>query len=136
MRRVLIDTGAVYALVARTDRHHQEAVDFTRTWLAAKGVFVLPDLVFREIMTLAKPRLGTAVAIRVGRELRENPAYVWTTVTPDLERETWTLFQKYDDKEWSYTDCALLALSPQLNVREVFAFDSHFDQMPGLVRRP
>ncbi len=136
MRRALIDTGAVYALVSRTDRHHDAAVHFTKDWLAARGLFVLADLVFAEIMTLVKPRLGTPVALRVGRELRENPVYVWTPMSPHLERETWALFQRYDDKEWSYTDCALLAFSAHLKIREIFAFDQHFDQMPGLVRRP
>ncbi len=136
MRRALIDTGAIYALVAASDRHHAAAVDYTKKWVGRGGVWVLADLVFAETMTLAKRRLGSAVAVRVGQELRENPVYVWTDVTTDLERETWALFQRYQDKEWSYTDCALLALSGHLRSREVFAFDEHFVQMPGIVRVP
>jgi len=136
VRRALIDTGAIYALVARTDRHHAAAARFTRKWVARGGLFVLADWVFAETMTLAKRRLGTAVALRVGRELRENPVYVWTVVAPELERETWALFQQYDDKEWSYTDCALLMLAEHLKVREIFAFDDDFTQMTGIIRRP
>jgi len=136
MRRALIDTGAIYALVTRTDVHHAQAERFTREWLHRGGLFVLADVVFAETMTLAKRRLGTPVAIRVGRELRENPVYVWTAVTPDLERGTWNLFQQYEDKAWSYTDCALLVLAVHLKVADVFAFDDHFRQMPGIVRQP
>ena len=44
--------------------------------------------------------------------------------------------QKYDDKDWSYTDCALLALAEHLKISEVFAFDEDFDQMPGMTRYP
>lgn len=132
MIRILIDTGAIYALVAAADRHHSDAVDFTRRWVRRKGLFVLPDLVFVEAMTLIKRRLGAAVAIRVGRELRENPVFIWIALTPALEQQTWSDFQSYDDKEWSYTDCALLALSKQLKIAEVFAFDDHFRQMPGV----
>ncbi len=136
MRRALIDTGAIYALVARTDQNHAAAVGFLKSWLAQGGLFVLADVVFAETMTLAKRRLGTAVALRVGRELRQNPVYVWTVVSPQLEPETWVLFQKYDDKDWSYTDCTLLALAEHLKIREVFAFDEDFDQMPGMARYP
>jgi predicted nucleic acid-binding protein len=65
-----------------------------------------------------------------------SPVHVWTVVWPQPERETCALFQKYDDKDWSYTDCALLALAEHLKLNQVFAFDEDFDQMPGLTRYP
>jgi predicted nucleic acid-binding protein len=132
MIRALIDTGAIYALVTTTDRHHSEARDFLRRWMQRKGVFCLSDLFFVETMTLIKRRMGSAMAIQVGRELRENPLFVWISLTPDLEKETWSVFQSYEDKEWSYTDCELLVLSNRLNVFNIFAFDAHFRQMPGI----
>ncbi len=136
MRRTLIDTGAIYALVARTDVHHTTARNFVQEWLAHRGTFVLPDIVFAEAMTLLKARLGTAIALRVGRELRQNQAYVWIALGVDGERETWAAFEQFNDKEWSYTDCALLVLTRRLKCPEVFSFDGHFDQMPGVVRLP
>ena len=72
----------------------------------------------------------------VGHELRQNPAYSWTPLGEEGERDTWALFQRYDDKEWSYTDCAILALSQREKVPRVFAFDHHFDQMPDIERLP
>lgn len=136
MERILIDTGAVYAFVTRTDAHHDAARALTRKVLVAQDNFVVADVVFAETMTLLKARLGTTVAVRVGRELRSNPLYVWAALGSDGERDTWSVFQQYDDKEWSYTDCAILALARRLRIREVFAFDSHFDQMPDILRLP
>jgi len=94
------------------------------------------DLVFFETMTLLKQRLGAQIALRVGQELRENPVYRWRTISPELEFATWDLFQKYADKEWLYTDCALLILARDLKVQKVFSFDEHFTQMPGIKRLP
>ena len=136
MTRALIDTGAVYALTQTTDRHHREAVAFLRNWVHRKGTFWISDLVFIESMTLIKRRLGSAAAIRIGTELRENPLFAWISLTPELEKETWSLFQDYQDKEWSYTDCELLVLSNRLKISNVFAFDHHFCQMPGMRRLP
>ena len=136
VHRVLIDTGAIYAFVTRTDRHHTEARGFVQALLARQGDFVLIDLVFAETMTLLKARLGAEITLRVGRELRQNSVYRWMPLGPDGERDTWALFQQYDDKKWSYTDCALLAIARRLKLAEIFSFDDHFEQMPGIVRTP
>jgi len=132
MMRALIDTGAIYAIAAAGDLHHSEAAQLMGTWVKKEGIFLLSDLVFIETMTLAKRRLGPEVAIRLGCELRENPIFSWISLSPALEQETWAAFKSYDDKEWSYTDCELLVLAKQLKITDVFSFDNHFRQMPGI----
>jgi len=136
VRLVLIDTSAIYAIAVKADRNHARAVAFARHWLSGRDAFILPDWVFVETMTLLKARFGSEPAERVGAELRQNPAYRWMAVTPEDERESWAAFQKYSDKAWSYTDCAILVLAQRLHLKDVFAFDKHFSQMPGIVRRP
>jgi predicted nucleic acid-binding protein len=39
------------------------------------------------------------------------------------------------DKEWSFTDCVSHVVMRQREIREVFAFDHHFEQV-GFVRLP
>jgi predicted nucleic acid-binding protein len=63
MSRVLIDTGAIYAFVVKSDIHHQAAREFTLNFLAQGGSFVLLDWVFAETMTLLKARLGSKIAL-------------------------------------------------------------------------
>lgn len=136
MSRILIDTSAIYAFVTRTDANHPRAVAFVRAARQERSVFVLPDAVFAETMTLLKVRLGADVALRVGEELRRQPAYLWTPLTGEGERETWAAFQQYADKAWSYTNCAIMVIAQRMNVPEVFSFDRHFDQMPRIRRVP
>lgn len=132
----LVDTGAIYAFVTRSDPHHEAAKRFVREWLDRQGVFLLTDVVFAETMTLLKARLGSEVALRVGRELRQNRAYLWLRLGEAGERDTWAVFQRFTDKDWSYTDCAVLAVARRENVSRVFGFDRHFLQMPGVERVP
>lgn len=136
MRRILIDTGAIYAFVVRTDPHHSEAMAFIRQVAENGGDLVVVDAVFAETMTLLKARLGAAIAIRVGTELKTNPFYTWQALGPDGEHDAWEAFQEYDEMEWSFTDCSILAVARRLQTGEVFAFDRHFDEMPGLKRVP
>ena len=136
LRRGLIDTGAIYAFVTRNDRHHRGARTFVRRWTRRHGLFVLPDLIFAETMTLLKVRLGAAVAVRVGLELRGNPVYAWESLGAEGERDTWATFRQYADKEWSYADCALLVVARRSGISSVFAFDTHFSQITGIVTLP
>ncbi len=135
-QRVLIDTGAIFAFVVRSDKHHEAAKSFVEGWIEQDGVFVLGDMVFAETMTLMKARISSTVAVQVGDELRRNPAYSWVALGEAGERDAWAVFQRFGDKEWSYTDCAILALARREKIRQVFAFDHHFSQMPDLERVP
>jgi uncharacterized protein len=136
MPRVLIDTSAIYAFVARTDANHDHALAYVKHARERGSSFVLLALVFAETMTLLKARLGSDVAVRVGSELRRNSAYQWAALGADSEAETWAAFQHFADKAWSYTDCAVLVTSERLACSQVFSFDRHFSQMPGITRVP
>jgi predicted nucleic acid-binding protein len=80
-------------------------------------------------MNLTKARLGPAHAVAFGRQLKASRAF-YPVVLNDLDKQsTWEIFDRYDDKGWSYTDCSLLAVARRLTIRRIFAFDHHFQQM-------
>lgn len=134
MARILVDTSAIYALVDHGDGHHSAAEAFYRRALERRDRLVLADLIFIEAVTLLKGRFGSYVSVRTGESMRESATYAWVPLLPDCEQDVWDIFRTHTDKAWSYTDCAILALARRLGISEVFAYDRHFDQMPGLVR--
>lgn len=56
-------------------------------------------------------------------------------VSRELEEKALDIFEKYDDKYFSFTDCVSFAVMQEMNIKEAFAFDEHFSQM-GFIRRP
>jgi predicted nucleic acid-binding protein len=136
MARILVDSSALFAFSTRNDTYHGEAVSYIRNSAGMADVLIVLDVVFEETMTLFKSRANAAVAIRIGQEVRQSSLYRWQAIGADGERDTWAIFQQYDDKDWSYVDCALLAMAQRLGVNHIFSFDEHIDQMPGITRVP
>jgi predicted nucleic acid-binding protein len=128
MRSIIIDTGAIYALVMRSDKNHAIARRFLQHLLKRQASLLLHEWVFVETMTLLKVRGGSGVAIRAGGEMKRNPLYRWQASTPQLEQLAWGIFERYSDKDWSYTDCALLALSQQVKTSEIWTYDQNLKQ--------
>ncbi len=132
--RVIVDTSGLYALVDRKDPHHQRAAAYLRQ---AAGVhsLLLSNHVFDEIMTLTKMRLGMQTAMQLGLRLRNSQFIESVVFSAEEEFATWRLFTQYQDKAWSYTDCACLALAQRYNLDRAFTFDHQFSQM-GLTPLP
>ena len=50
-------------------------------------------------------------------------------VDEELWDEALALFRRYDDKEFSFTDCTSFAVMQRLKINDAFSFDHHFKQM-------
>jgi predicted nucleic acid-binding protein len=128
MSTLLIDTSALHALNYARDDNHAKGVAYFKS-LAGRVKPILTEWVFVETMNLTKARLGPAHAIAFGRQLRASQAFYPLLLTDVDKQTTWDIFEQYQDKDWSYVDCSLLAVAQRLAIRRIFAFDRHFEQM-------
>ncbi len=44
------------------------------------------------------------------------------------------MFEQYDDKKFSFTDCTSFVVMRKTGISEVFEFDRHFEQMRFTLR--
>jgi len=126
---IFIDTGAFFAIKCSSDKNHQNSLSFYNA-MCESGKFdlVTSNLVLFETVTLIKGRIGTSFAIEFGKYLRSSELIKIVRVSHDLENKSWTIFDKYTDKDYSFTDCASFAIMKELGIRKAFAFDRHFQQ--------
>lgn len=128
MSTLLIDTSALFALNYIRDNHHAAAVAYFRS-LTGRVKPIVTEWVFIETMSLMKARLNPPQAITFGRQLKASKAFYTLLLTDEDKQTTWDIFARYDDKDWSYIDCSLLAVAQRLKLQRIFTFDHHFRQM-------
>ncbi|RLG43203.1 MAG: hypothetical protein DRN81_06990 [Thermoproteota archaeon] len=127
VKRLLIDTSALYALNDADDRSHSAAMAF---WKAnPDALFVMSSPIFGEFLTLAKKRFGGRAVVKAGEFIRQSPRFEVVHLDENDEEAVWEIFHRYADKDWSWFDVTLFHLARKLGVWEVFAFDDHFRQM-------
>jgi len=122
---IFVDTGAWYASLVPTDPDHARAAQ----WLGANhSPLVTTDYVIDETLTLLRARGEKRRALLLGAEFFHHElAEIHKITATDLDL-AWKIFEQFDDKSWSFTDCTSKIVMEQLDNKVAFAFDHHFHQ--------
>lgn len=128
-----VDSGAWFALKDTKDPHHDIAIQFLAS---STGRLLTTNFVIDETITLTLVRLGYWPARELGEQLWGGQQARIIYVTKADQRAAWEIFKKYDDKEFSFTDCTSFVVMERLGLRRAFAFDEHFEQTGQFIRLP
>jgi predicted nucleic acid-binding protein len=122
---IFVDTGAWFAAAVPSDPEHPAA----SRWLAANTEPLLTtDYVVNETLTLLRARGERTRALLLGEAFfGARLAEVYRLTEADIAA-AWEVFRRFDDKDWSFTDCTSKVVIERRNVRQAFAFDRHFRQ--------
>lgn len=129
---IFADTSAWFAIKDAGDAGHASAMNF----MSQRPYLVTTDFVIDETITLVRAHLGHRDAVDIGERLwrGEMATIIW--VTPEDEQAAWELFKRYDDKEFSFTDCTSLVVMRRLGLSHAFTFDEDFEQTGEFIRVP
>ena len=99
------------------------------------GVSITTDYVLDEALTLLRSRRDLASATAFIDKIRKSKSVRVFWVDEGLFEKALVIFQKSENKSWSFTDCTSFALMRELSVSEAFTFDKHFREA-GLLAIP
>lgn len=130
---IFVDTGGWFSYVVPTDAQHSAAV----TWVAQnKEPLLTTDFIVDETLTLLKARGQSRRALMLGQQFFDGPLATIYHLTEDNIRQTWEVFSRFADKEWSFTDCASKVVIEKFGLTQAFAFDHHFRQFGTVAAVP
>lgn len=122
---IFVDTGAWFASVIAEDTDHAAAEE----WLAQNGEPLLTtDYVVDELLTLLRVRGQHKKAVAAGNAILGGAITSLHFLTHDEFQNAWLVFQRYGDKDWSFTDCTSKVVMEKQGIVRAFSFDQHFRQ--------
>ena len=134
--KLFVDTGAFIALTDADDENHKAAAAFYRK-AKEKGVrIVTTNFVVCETMNYLRARISHQIAVLFRENLKKSGFIEIVTMTPLVEDAAFTIFKRYNDKDFSFTDCTSFSIMRSLKLKSAFAFDKHFEQFEGISRLP
>jgi hypothetical protein len=134
--KLFVDTGAFIALTDADDENHKPAVTFYRNAKEKGTRFVTTNFVICETMNYLRARISHNTAALFRENLKKSGFIDIVTVTPSIEDAAFTIFKRYTDKDFSFTDCTSFSIMSSLKLKSAFAFDKHFEQFEGIGRLP
>ncbi|HHV61663.1 MAG TPA: type II toxin-antitoxin system VapC family toxin [Firmicutes bacterium] len=129
---IFVDTSALVAMADRSDYYHVPAADYLRSLTIAAGGLVITeyvlDYVLDETFTRLRLTIGHSPAAAFGNAIMTSNLYTVVNVDARIFRLAWGWFKKYDDKDFSFTDCTSFVVMKALKLEKAFTFDRHFAQ--------
>ncbi|MBN1396108.1 MAG: type II toxin-antitoxin system VapC family toxin [Pirellulales bacterium] len=130
---VFVDTGAWFASLVPGDANHEAAVAWFRR---NQSPLVTTDFVVDETLTLLRMRNQNHRALLLGERFFAGEVAALHFMTPEQIIAAWKIFQRYHDKNWSFTDCASNVAIDVLGCGRAISFDVHFRQFGKLSVEP
>jgi predicted nucleic acid-binding protein len=121
---IFVDTSAIVALAFPKDQFYSEANIWQKE--NKKESFITTNTVVIEALGWVRYKGGRKIAVEVGEKLYLGDDIDIVKVTPEDEKNAWSVFKKLDGRGVSMVDCTSFVVMKRLKIKKVFAFDSDF----------
>ena len=127
LRRVFVDTSALYAPLDESDSNHRPAISIMTRLAAEPSQLLTTNWILAEAHALTLSRLGRHAALQFLEAVDTSSTRLIRVTAADEERAR-AILRQYDDKDFSLTDASSFAVMERLRMSEAFSFDRNFSQ--------
>ena len=123
---VYVDTSAFLAVLNADDRFHARARRRWHQLIEAGRSLICNNYVLVETIAVIQKRLGMDAVIAFQNDVRPILTILW--VDEDLHQRAVSALLAARRRRLSLVDCASFESMIQAGMRQVFAFDTHFEE--------
>ena len=128
MKRMFVDTAGWIAAADAADKQHKAVCSLRDAWLKAGGAFVTTDYVIDETLTLLRMRISIKAAESWWGQIEGSSRVQIEWMNAERAERARSMFFRYRDKSFSFTDCASFVVMKELHLRKALTLDRHFRQ--------
>jgi predicted nucleic acid-binding protein len=128
-KAIFVDTSAWFAGIDRRDQNHAVAIAHAKRLNKEKSSLITSNLVIHETVMLLERKASRKDAIRFYKTIQTDMQVEIVHATEELEDAGYALYQKYQDQDYSVTDCISFAVMNEYAISRSFTFDRHFAEM-------
>ncbi len=135
---IFVDTSAFLALVNEKDNNHTDAVHFLEEIKSGRvkiKKIITSDYIIDETLTRIRYSVGHQEAVEWGKDILASNVVEKIEMRKEIFELAWKLFQDYDDKKLSFTDCTSFAIMKKKGIEKAFSFDKDFERI-GFTQLP
>ena len=125
---MFVDTAAWIAAADAADASGSAVRKARDQWLSEGGVLTTTDYVIDETLTTIRFRLGLDAAEAWWLQIDGSARLRIESIDEARRERALSLFFRYRDKRFSFTDCCSFVLMRELRIRRVLTLDHHFRQ--------
>ncbi len=125
---MFVDTAAWVAAADAADAAGSAVRQARDQWLSNGGVLTTTDCVIDETLTTIRFRLGPDAAEAWWLTIDGSARLRIESIDEARRERALSLFFRYRDKRFSFTDCSSFVLMRELQIRRALTLDHHFRQ--------
>ena len=129
----LVDSGVWIGASNPKDGHHREAMAVLKAILKGElGKVLITDLIFDEVVTYIRRKVGRRQSIEAGRMLLDSKHVEIIYIDEHIFNAAYHMFERYPGL--SFTDAASVAIMIDRGIQHIVSFDKGFDGIRDIVR--
>ncbi len=128
MKWLFVDTAGWFAAADAADSSNAGVCAARDLWLEQGGGLLTTDYVVDETLTLLRMRMNVQAAEKWWKQIEGSKRVRIEWINPQRSEQARTLFFRYRDKSFSFTDCISFVVMKELKIKKVLTLDTHFRQ--------
>lgn len=126
IENIFIDTSAFYALMDRSDAHHEKAKNLWIFLLEEESHLQTTNYIIIETLVLLQSRLGFEAASLFARDILALVDLIW--IDKPRHHLAFELWLSLGRRKVSLVDCVSFTAMRHHKIELIFGFDRHFEE--------